>query len=281
MTGNKTAVGFKDEEHCVIRLEVDRVQRDKVIFKASIPRSRFAIGVGKQYFLIPITFMYVAEDLIREHLGSRPFRFYKTSVNGSVNHIASISNDIVKQVYTECDANDVEAKLRKTKVGFDIASLRFVAFDLEAPVEYKGAATFRFHMLDRIYPVGLNEVNKSQHNVNYDMLTGVFKTKVKSFKVADFDKFTIFGTSSFATREDKEKALIAWGESTSGRDLYNFMSQYPDLFGDVQDALQTRMRVSPKFLKALKEVDLSDDKDEKKSQVLKMLDNGIVKLRIF
>lgn len=278
LLGTKTYKGIDEKTHCVMRLDLDGVTNGKPVFKPTIPTSRLKIGVDSDFVFIPLPFYYHIEQILFDAIKDRPFKFTKTSVTGQVSHMATISADTVRKYYEGCDQNLIESKIRKTKVGYDVLRLRFMAYDLESSLNSIGSASFRPEMLDFIAPAKNPTVDKSQYMIDYNHLKGVFKTRVKGFKVAQFDEFKLMDTTSFANTYDRAEALINWANSLGGADLYRIMKQYENLFGDVDKALATREKNAPKVIKLLKLVDLSDDATERKNQISTMLKTGLVKM---
>lgn len=270
--GNKTALGIEDSSFYVIRLDVSTFVKDKVLFKPTVPRSRVKIGVGKDFVFIPIDFMHIAADLLNT-AGKQMFKFTKTSVTGRKTHIATCNPDIVRKAYADAPNNLVESKIKKVQCGYDDVKLRYVAYDLEASVYGLGIASFRPEMLDELKKANAKQLDTSLHNVNYDHLRGIFKTKVKRMRLADFDQFKFIDLSTYPTVSQKADAVMAMAEEIDTRDLYEIMKAYPNIFGDVSDALKTRERNSPKILKHLQTVDNFDIQSVKD-----MLNNGVVRI---
>lgn len=283
---SKMKKAVEARQFTALRLDVDRVfvgnlrgkRLLKPLYKVVLPRSVMDIGTDKQFALIPLPVMYMLEDIITKGVGENPFRFEKSSIGGDITHIATISPDTVRKVYAGQDMNDVESKIKKTVVGFDVTRLRFMCYDLESSLTTIGAASFRFEMLNKITPVKLSSVDKSQYTVDYDLLRQVYRTRVNNFKTADFQDFKLFDTSTFSNNNDRAEALIEWGNKLSGKELYKIMEQYPHLFQDVNDSLNTRQKLAPRQLKQLVVKELSDDVEKRVEEVRMYLDSGLVRL---
>lgn len=270
---NKTALGFEEGTYMVVRLDVDTNVNGELTFKPVIPRSRLKIGVGKDFVFIPVVLMHEIADYFM-NLKVNAFKFVKTSVTGQRKHIATCSPDVVRKVYANAPANLVESKLTKAPLGYNEATLRFECYDLEASVYDIGIASFRPEMLDKIAPAKLSSIDKSFHSVNATHLRGIFKTKVKGMRLADFDTFKLFDTSSFPTVDKKAEAIITWSEDIDSRDLLTIMNTYPNIFGDIKKSLATRERNSPHVLKQLQIVNAPYTV----SQVQNLLNTGVVKI---
>jgi hypothetical protein len=270
---NKTALGFEEGSYMVVRLDVDTNIRGSLTFKPVMPRSRFKIGVGKDFVFIPVVLMHEAATFFKQ-MKTNAFQFVKTSVTGQRKHIATCKPEVLKAVYKNAPENLVRGKIDKAPLGYNEATLRFECYDLEASMYAIGSASFRPEMLDRIAPAKLSDVDTSFHKVNVTHLRGIFKTRVKKMKLADYDTFKLFDTSSFPTVDKKAEALITWSEDIDGRDLLTIMQTYPSIFGDIKKSLATRERNSPHILKDLQMVQAPYTV----GQVYDLLNTGVVKI---
>lgn len=274
LTSNKTALGFEDDSFLVIRLDVASFVGGKVQFKLVVPRTRLKIGAGKDFVFIPIDFMHKAADIFNALGRNNIFKFTKTSVTGQKTHIATCNPDIVKQVYVGFPENLIDSKLKKVVCGYDDVKLRYSCYDLEASIYSMGEASFRPEMLDVFVKSDMSAICRDVHNVNYDHLYGVFKTKVRGMRLADYANFKLFDTSSFPTVDKKAEALITWGESLDSKDLFTIMQSNPNIFGNLNSALSARAKSSPKVLKDLKTIDGVYTVDEIKD----LMSKGVVKI---
>lgn len=269
---NKTALGFDEGSYVVVRLDVAAVTKSRVQFKPVIPRSRVKIGIGQDYVFIPIDFMHRAAAIL-DSASKGIFKFTKTSVTGTKTHVATSNPDIVRDVYKNAPKNLVESRIRKITCGYDDVTLRYICYDLESSMYALGVASFRPEMLDVIKKGSLKTVDTSMHSVNYDYLQGIFKTRVKGMRLADFDKFKVIDTSSIPTVDKKAEAIINMSEEWDVRDLFTIMKSYPEIFGDIDKSLASREKNAPKVLKQLESVDNFDI-----DTVRDLLKTGVVKI---
>lgn len=279
LEGAKTANGFKDETVHAIKLSVVGLKGKHPIFSSSSPRSRVSAGVGKDMVFIPVAFYYRITDILAGMLKDRAFRFIKQTEFGAKKHIATFSQDTVRKFYADCPAELVETKIKKTRIGFDVARIRIMAYDLESSVNSLGTASFRPEMLDEIRPTRANMVDKSMHNMNYDSVVSVYQSKVKKLTVAQLREVKFFDVKSFATAKEAQEGLIEYGNQLSPKELYMLMKQNNYLFGDVDTAINTRDKTSPKVLKSLKLVDIENLGEQERVDLIKdMLNRGLVKV---
>lgn len=277
LLGSKLNKMVNEGTYAVARLDLVANRNGKPIFKAVVPQSYLEIGGGKRFVFIPVTFYYLFENQLRENFVMNPFKFVKESVIGKVTHIASIKDDVVRQTYKGADGNLVESKIRKAKVGYDVTKQRYFAYDLEASLHSVGLASFRPEMLDTISNVLYEDIDTSRHNVNYDHLRGIFRTKVKGLNKEQLEKLKFIDVSGFANMKDQVEAVIQASENKNDTELYLFMKNNPSVFGDLEDGLAKRERVAPKFLKQMQSINLPINEDERKKELSIMLDAGIVK----
>lgn len=277
LDGNKTANAIAKGLFLAIRLDVVGVYKGLPKFKPVIPRS--AIDMSS-FALIPVEFMYLFEDMLREGFRGKAFSFTKSSVIGAVEHKATFSEDIVRRVYNSTAPELVEAKIKKGRLGYDLMKLRMYCYDLESSIHTLGLASFRPEMLDKIEEYN-GPIDMSQHNINYEYLKGVFRTKIKACNTSQLESLKFTDLSGFANLNDKVEGIIAFSETMKYKNLYWLMKNRPDIFGNVEDALATREKVSPKFLKHMQFVDLPEDSMERVEKVKEMLNTGLVKFTAY
>jgi len=278
--GKRTYEGVLENKFLVVRLDVVRVDRvsGSILFKPVIPRSKLSIGLDKDYVFIPLDFMLDASKILEKYVGENAFTFIKTSEQGQIRHTATLSQNLVRKVYANSDSNLVENRLAKTVVGYDLADLRFMAYDLESPVQSIGRASFRLEMLDSVVPADLSKLDRSMHNIDYDILNKVFISKLNKFKLADFQQFNFIPTDGCANLNDRVQLVLEATSSLSLSAKYLLMKQYENLFGDIDISMANMLRVRPKIIKNLKIVPLSGGTVEAKKELQKMLDTGLVKI---
>lgn len=275
--GSKTEKSIKEGNFVVVRLDVEGVKEGNPIFKGVIPRSNLEIGLGKQFVFIPVPFFYMFENMVFSHFLDKPFNFVKSTVIGPVSHNVAISPNVVREVYAGNDGDLVESKIRKIKVGYDVIKQRFFAYDLEASLHSLGIASFRPEMLDSIKEISYDEIDKSKHNVNFNYLRGIFKTKIKSLTREQLEKLNFIDISGFANMKDQVEAILTAADNKTDAEVYAFMKNNPHIFGDIEEALAKRERVAPKFLKGLEAVALPTSEEKRIKLLSDMLERGVVK----
>jgi hypothetical protein len=277
LVGNKTALSLKEGNFVTVRLDVVGIKNGNPIFKPVTPKSNLDIGGGKRFVIIPVPFMYLMDGVMSTWFADSPFRFVKSSAIGQVTHIAAIGQDVVRKAYEGNTPSDIESKLRKVRCGYDVAKQRFLAYDLEASLSSTGIASFRPEMLDSLAPVYYEEIDKSRYNIDFSLLRGIFKTRVNNAKVAQLDSLLFIILTGFATLKDKAQAVITASERETDKALYYLMKNNPELFGDIDEALEKRERMIPKFLKTFQVVELPELEEDRVKLLTEMLANGVIK----
>jgi hypothetical protein len=277
LVGAKTEKSVRDGNFVVARLDVVGERDGKPVFKPVIPRSNLDIGGGKKYVFIPVPFFYIFEDILSRQFMSDPFRFIMASRKGNVECTAAISSTVVRRVYKASSDNLVESKLTKVKCGYDVTKQQYFAYNLESSLHSVGLAQFRPEMLDAVKAVNELEIDKSKHNVNFTFLRGVYRTRVVSANTGQLESLRMLDLTSYANLKDKTEALLEVGENMPDDELYWFMNSHPDVFGDIDESLEKRERVSPKFLKDLKSVSLPKSEKDRLVLLTELLKTGVIK----
>lgn len=280
LEGAKTVNGFKDETIYAIRLDVVGLRKGLPVFDVASPKSRLNAGTNKDFVLIPVPFYYRVTNSLATKLKDRPFKFTKYSNGKIITHIATFSADTVRKCYVDCDPLQVDAKIKKTKIGFDVARIRIMAYDLESSLSSIGVASFRPEMLEELKPTNVKMEHVVLHNIDYDNIVAVYESKVKKFNVAQLKQVRFIDIKGYATARDLQEGLLLYGSQLSPKELYTLMKQNAYLFGDVDTLIANKEKASPKILKSLKLVDLDvyETGVEKKVAVEKMLNTGLVRL---
>lgn len=277
LTGNKTALSLKERNFVTVRLDLEEVVSGKPIFKLVVPQSNLDIGMGKRYVIIPAPFMYIFESMVQHFFKEQPFKFVKSTVIGPVTHVATIYPHILQEAYRGKDEELIRSKLNKIKPGYDILKQRFYAYDLEASLTSAGVASFRPEMLDSIVPIPYSEIDTSHHTVNFDLLRGIFKTRINNAKTEQLESLGLLDLSGFANLRDKQQAIIEAGDRESDKALYWLMRNNPDVFGDIEESLKKRERVMPRFLKYFQPVELPEKGEDRVELFNNLLKQGVVK----
>lgn len=274
---SKMPNALKDGTFATIRLDPQGEVNGVQTFKLMIPQKNLDIGVGKKHVAIPVPFMYLLADRLSTIFAGQPFRFTKSTVQGQKTHVVTTSEQVVKHLYAGVDDHLLAAKLAKTPVGYNPVRLRFYAFDVEASLHSLGIASFRPEMLDMVQVVADTEIDKSRYAIDFAILRGIFKTKIRSAKADELATINFFDLSGYSNLKDRQEALFALAEDTDDRTLHAWMLGNPKIFGDLQKALATRERVMPKFLKGMKLITLPVNEEQRVALITKLMDQGVVK----
>lgn len=278
LRGNKTLKAIKDGKFAVIRLDFLKELNGVPIFTPKVPRSTLDIGMGKSFLFIPFDLFLLFESNLEKFIGDKPFIFEKETAHGVKLHKAAISPEVIRKAYTGCSHYAVENKVRKIKCGYDVGQLTYVCQEIEASLETLGIASFRPEMLISIKPIDYTAIDTSQHQINYNYLRGIFRTKVRGAKVGELEPLGIMDLTTYATQKDKIDALSDLSETIKGADLYWLMKKNETFFGNIQEVLATREKMSPKFLKQLAPVELPSETVKRAIELRRLLKIGIAKI---
>jgi hypothetical protein len=170
----------------------------------------------------------------------------------------------------------VEAKIRRIRPGYDPIRQRYTLYDLESSVYSLGLASFRPEMLNYVKIINPHSINTACHNVDFDVLRQIFATRIRALKAAQLDAFKYIDLSSYANMTDKQNALIEQAEKEDNRKLLSLMQAHPEIFGDINEALEKRRRIMPKFLKGFQPVELPNTEQERVALLRDLLSKGVV-----
>lgn len=277
LTGTKTANGVSEGTFCVVRLDFEQYVNGIPTFKLTVPRSNLKVlGNDAEYMLVPLIFYAVFSQILQNATVEQAFEFEKTSVTGNIRHQATISPNVVKLVYANSDPEDVEAKIRRIHPGYDPIRQRYTLYDLESSVYSLGLASFRPEMLNYVKIINPHSINTACHNVDFDVLRQIFATRIRALKAAQLDAFKYIDLSSYANMTDKQNALIEQAEKEDNRKLLSLMQAHPEIFGDINEALEKRRRIMPKFLKGFQPVELPNTEQERVALLRDLLSKGVV-----
>lgn len=280
LKGTKLKKSIEDRKHVVVRLDHDGFKNGHPVFKAVIPRSTLDIGSNKQFFIIPVPFMYAFQRMVFTRFNQSPIKLVKESVIGAVTKHVATSLQVVKGVYENASA--LESRLTKAsrvEVGYDILKQRFFLHDLEASASSLGVASFRPEMLNYIGVAEKGALNTQLHDIDMELLRAIFVTRVNGAKAGQLEELNLLDLSSYATQKDKAEAFIITAEKMGDDALYFHMVRNSGFYGDIHDALEKRARLIPKFIKQLKQVELPPHANNtQKAKILQdALSKGVVK----
>lgn len=273
----KTERSIRQGDFVTVRLDHVTTKNGLPIFKLSTPRSNLHIGSGKQFVFIPVPFFYLLESMLSKQFATTPFRFMESRSSGTYIAVAGLTHQVVQEVYRTSPENLVLSKMRKVKPHYDVIQQKYLVYDLEASLHSLGVTSFRPEMLDRIEPISVLQVDTSRHSIDFSLLRGIYKTRVKAANTEQLASLKLLNLDNYATLKDKQESIADLGERKSDKELYYIMKSNPQVFGDIEESLTARERVSPKFMKNLSPVLLPVSQEERYDVLNDMLNRGVVK----
>lgn len=273
LVGAKTEKSVRDENFVAVRLDLIGTKEGKPVFKPVVPRSNLDIGGGKRYVFIPVPFYYIFENILTRWASNSPFKVFYSGTSS----ITAVNSDVVRRVYSGSADNLVESKLTKVHCGYDASKKYYFAYNLESSLHSVGETRFRPELLDAVKQISESEINKSIHNINFQFLRGIYRTSIQGSKTNELDSLHVLDLSSYANLHDKMEALLELEETLSDKDLYWLMKSNQKVFGNIETKLEKRERVSPKFLKVLKHVQLPTSELERLTLINSLMRKGVVK----
>lgn len=284
---NKTNTATSQGLHTTVRLDLknnQRIQGNPPTFTGIVPQSNMEIGVGCRYAIIPVPFYHLFSDFIQAHYYDTPFRITQStpSSNPTKSFIASISPQVVKQVYKEQPNQEVLNHINRFQPYYDPCTQRFYVYDVEAPINEIGVQTFRPEMLISIEQITkMSQIDKSKHNLDYQLIPNIFRTKVKQATNETFQHLNFMDLSSFATVKDKQEALIRFASTEKPKTLYSLMKTNSKFFGNIDTIINSRYKHTPKYLKNYQLLDLppitsTQDIYTRRDYIRKLLATGVL-----
>lgn len=264
----------------VIRLDPVSSEGGKPIFEAKIPQKSLDAGGGRPVALIPVAAYYIFADMLKTKGSKSMFRFETSSIIGTKAYNIATSPIFYGKVYSKSGFPNEEifANLNRMVIGFDLTTIRYYAYNLEASFYDYGVISFRPEMLNTLKEIQFSDVDPSRHNINYPLLRAVYKTKIKNLTSTTAQLVTFENPNSYANLTDLKEVLLLKGDQLSNKDLYMLMNQNPQLFGNLEEEVEKRKRLQLKVLKDLKPVDLPDSNSERKELLDKLLKSGVVRI---
>ena len=180
-------------------------------------------------------------------------------------------------------------KVDYSNIGFDIQSMVFRLFNLEASIHGKITTSIKPGTIKGIAVGNPKTVDISCHDIDYSLLSLVFHTKVSRMTKADFDAISDVIPLYAPTVRAKKEALLAWQAKQAPDDLYRLLT-YPNagiqtVFGNnIREALIKRKNYLPKYLKNFTPLDMETvNKQPNKTpeEVLnKIMQDGVLHARV-
>lgn len=278
---NKARNAVAQGKYTVVRLDITGFRNGKAVFVPVIPQSALDIGGGKRFVFVPVPLMYAATEALKVLTAGKALEFHYATVKGSKVVRATMSPAIVKSVYQNSDEDLVESKLNKITPGYDVLRQTFRLYDIEASLHALGVASFRPEMLDKVTTLSPSMVNRSLHHINFNVLRAIYRTRIRQANSSLIDNNSVLNVSSYSVLKDKQEALIDLGESKTGKDLYFIMKANPEIFGtDLDEALEKRERMMPKFVKKFERVELPQSSQERLTMLSNMMKVGVCKVTV-
>lgn len=262
----------------VIRLDPVSSIGDKPVFKATVPQKSLDVGGDRPYVLIPLGAYYMFANFMKTLGVKSLMNFETTSIKGLKSYNIATSPVQYGKVYAQSGFSneDILMKLNRMVIGFDLTTLRYYAYNVEDSFYNYGVISFRPEMLNRISPITLNQVNTSQHCLDYPLMRAVYRTKISQLNMKTAEKITFDDYRSYANLNDFKEALLIKEKQLSNRELHALMVSNPDIFGDVEEEVEKRRRLQLRVLKGLKPVELPNSVEERKKLLDDLLMQGVV-----
>lgn len=264
----------------VIRLDPVSSEGGKPIFEAKIPQKSLDAGGGRPFALIPVAAYYMFANMMKTVGAKTPLRFETSSIIGTKAYNIATSPMFYGKVYSNSnfDNGEIFTNLSRMVIGFDITTIRFYAYNLEASFHEYGVINFRPEMLNSLRHISLRDLDTSRHSINYPLIRAVYRTKVRNLNAKSAQNVTFEDISTYANLTDLKEALILKGDRLSNKDLHALMSQNPNVFGNLDEEVDKRKRLQLKVLKDLKQVDLPNSNAERKQLLDDLLKSGVVRI---
>lgn len=277
LTGPKLAHSLKNANFSVVRLDLDEAATTGGSFKAEIPRSNLDIGLGKRHVVIPVPFFYLFEDLLKHIFRGDALTFSKDTAHGSISHHATLDPAVLTSVYAQAEPGLLQKRISRIRPGYDPLHHRFYLYDLESSIYSPGIVSFRPELLNSLTHIPQTSLDTSMHQIDFTLLRAIFRTKVSKLRREQLDSLGLLDLSSYANMKDKLEALLRTSDSLPDKTLFSFMSTHVEVFGSLEQALEKRQRVTPRFLKNFHPVSLADDPQQRLDQVNSLMASGVVR----
>lgn len=296
-TGLVKAVKESDDGVPVYRLDVTGVKDNVPIYKAFVPNGVFKLS---ENFLLPLQALidacqFFGETVLQKNITKVTYNH----TNGKVTQfLVTTSIPYVAEAYSEIsEANkklltdqlnnfendytvDCVNKGAEARTSyFDVFKLRLKCIDLNASVFSPIVKHLRMECIDMLVKGTQEDVNTSVHEINHDLACDAFCSKVKRMNADTLEKINFYPLDGYSTVRDKKEALLTWGIKTDNQfNLYSLMTANEEAFGDVKKTMENIKRSKRKFLKDFKPVELTGDSRSMIKQVLKLLNEGTIRL---
>lgn len=275
--GKTFATKLKKGEQSLVRLDLVESVDGKVLLK--LTKARETYRVGENFYMLPLFGHNMIANELSKTMGNAIAVEYGVDETTLSRKITTIDPTVVQAVYEKSDDKREVAKRAKVAgaTQYDILSMTMQMVDIESSTEALGIIRVRPEMLHSIKVVGLDQVDTSRHNVDFTLLRGIYNTRIKGAKLEAIDNLALIDVSSYATLQDKKKAYLDHGASLRNTLIYTVIKQNEDFFGNLEEGLEARRRVTSRFLKGFESVELTGDKDAKVAQLRSLMDKGVVK----
>lgn len=277
------------------RIDFESLEGDLVHLKFTLPRS-FRNDFGSTFKLYPYSsFVLLAEEFKKFAKSKKALTVHQvvekiTKDNRTVEQKTrklTFLPKVVEESYgravtslrnVEEIRGLIEIKIAKCDCNWDPTRMILKAYDLESSLYGKSHTNIRFQDIIGVENCPPSSINTSQYTVDYEDLKSLFKTRVNSWKLADYNSFTVVPTEDMATIPDRKDFLMNWLSGIDDSTLYKVMTSREDLFGDISKGLDTKYTLKPKAEKLMKLVKLSNNMDERVKEVRDYLSRGICKI---
>lgn len=264
----------------VVRLDPVSSDGGKPIFEAKIPQRSLDAGAGRPIALVPVGAYYIFTNMIKVLGTKTPLHFEAASRIGVKAYNISTSPVFYGKVYSQSNFGNEEifTNLSRMVVGFDLTTIRFYAYNLEASFHEYGVVNFRPEMLNVVRPLQITDIDRSRHNINYPLLRAVYKEKVYNLTTEKAVDITFEDVSTYANLDDFKDALIMQGDKLSNKDLFVLMHQHPQVFGNLEEEVENHHSARLGVLEGMKRIELPTSNTERKALVEQLLLSGVVRI---
>lgn len=275
---NKTLTSLEKGLQAVVRLDPVNSEGSKPIFEAKIPQSSLNAGGGTDIALIPVASYILFATYLKKVSKNTPLHIETETIQGKRSYNIGVTPNIYAQAYKNIGVDKIRESISKMVVGFDVSTMRYFAYDLEASIHGRGTISVRPEMLNELKPIAIDRVDTRRHEIDFQLLRQVFITKVNQLTAKTVPLFKFVEDQKYRTLYDFREIVTNQGLALSNKDLFNVMLMNEGLFGKLPEELEKRKRLQLRILKGLEPVELPEDALERKKLVESLMQQGLVKI---
>ena len=277
LTGERLQKSLDKREFNIVQVKVDKFVQGNPILSATTGRC-IKVGGGERFVAIPLSFIGIAINALRDIGKSEPLELVHYSRGQMKTSKVATNLQVVTEVYKGLQEHELQSLLRRVNIDFDISTLSFKVFNLETSIHESNAENVRLELLDEVSMIPVPAIKTYKHTVNYSNLRAIYKSKVKTMKKDELDVLPFVDTSELGTVKEKVDFALEYGDKLSDADMFNLMIRNQEIFGDLQDSLDKKDKLTPKYLKEFDFVALPDISLDRADILRQMLEEGVVRL---